>query len=217
MRGTFSSLTSPRVSRDAAITGSASFLFPAGVTVPLSGWPPSTTNRVACPCFRSGTLISSAAAASLACSIPIPPVATRETVRSPDYIRSRRSPLLQASEKARPAALACPRAGGIHYDELAMTILTNGRIHTMDDASSVVDTLVVRDGRVAFAGRRSDINAPAAEDVVDLDGRSVLPGLVDAHGHLMYLARARLTLDVGGLESEEGVAGKIADAARRAG
>ena len=98
-----------------------------------------------------------------------------------------------------------------------MTILTNGRIHTMDDASSVVDTLVVRDGRVAFAGRRSDINAPAAEDVVDLDGRSVLPGLVDAHGHLMYLARARLTLDVGGLESEEGVAGKIADAARRAG
>ena len=71
-----------------------------------------------------------------------------------------------------------------------MTILTNGRIHTMDAVSTVADTLVVRDGRVAFAGRRGDVNVPAPRSrSIDLEGRSVLPGLVDAHGHLMYLAR----------------------------
>jgi predicted amidohydrolase YtcJ len=71
-------------------------------------------------------------------------------------------------------------------------LLANGRIHAMDAHGSVVDTLVVRDGRIAFAGRRSEINPDADEAVVDLGGRAVVPGLVDAHAHLMNLARTRL-------------------------
>src|SRR5262252_5089032 len=94
-----------------------------------------------------------------------------------------------------------------------MAVLVNGRIYTFDASNPVVDALVVRDGRVAFAGRRAEINAPAAEDIIDLGGRAVLPGLTDAHGHLMYLARARLTLDVGGLRSEEAASRKVAQAA----
>jgi hypothetical protein len=103
----------------------------------------------------------------------------------------------------------------LSYDVLAMTVLTNGRIYTMDAAKPVVDTLVIRDGRVAFAGRRADTSVPASESVLDLAGRAVLPGLVDAHGHLMHLARARLTLDVGRAASEDGVARMVAAAASR--
>ena len=77
-------------------------------------------------------------------------------------------------------------------------LLTNGRVYLMDAWDTLVDTLVVRDGRVAFAGRRADVNVSGGEEVVDLGGRAVVPGLVDAHGHLMHLARARLTLDGGG-------------------
>jgi predicted amidohydrolase YtcJ len=94
-------------------------------------------------------------------------------------------------------------------------ILTNGRIYTMDSASRVVDTLVVREGRVGFAGRRADANVSAAEEVVDLEGRAVVPGLVDAHGHLMHLARARLTLDAGNAGSEAEVAERVAARAAR--
>ncbi len=97
-----------------------------------------------------------------------------------------------------------------------MTVLTNGRIHTLDDAGRVADTLVVRDGRVAFVGRRGDVNAPPGETSIDLGGRAVLPGLVDAHGHLMYLARGRLTLDVGGVTSEDAVARVVETAAAAA-
>ena len=89
-------------------------------------------------------------------------------------------------------------------------LLTNGRIYLMDAWNTVVDTLVVRDGRVAFAGRRADVNVSAAEDVIDLGGRAVVPGLVDAHGHLMHLARGRLTLDAGGARSEAEVAQRVA-------
>ncbi|HWN12812.1 MAG TPA: amidohydrolase family protein, partial [Candidatus Dormibacteraeota bacterium] len=94
-------------------------------------------------------------------------------------------------------------------------LLTNGRIHTLDAAGSVVDSLVVRDGRVAFAGRRADVNPAAREDVIDLGGRTVLPGLVDGHGHLMLLARARLELDLAAAGSEDEVAGMVAAEAAR--
>ena len=95
-------------------------------------------------------------------------------------------------------------------------ILSNGRIYTLGADDRVVDTLVVRAGRVVFAGRRGDVNIPAGESEIDLGGRAVLPGLVDAHGHLMYLARGRLTLDVAGLPSEAACAERAASRAASA-
>ncbi|MBI3826906.1 MAG: amidohydrolase [Candidatus Rokubacteria bacterium] len=94
-------------------------------------------------------------------------------------------------------------------------LVTNGRIYTLDAADRVVDSLVIRDGRVKFAGRRSDVELAAGEPVLDLEGRAVLPGLVDAHGHLMHLARARLSLDVSGAGSEEEMARRVGEAASR--
>jgi hypothetical protein len=85
----------------------------------------------------------------------------------------------------------------------------------MDAAGSVVDSVVIRDGRVAFAGRRADVNPAAREASVDLGGRTVLPGLVDAHGHLMLLARARLELDLACARSEDEIARMVAAAAAR--
>lgn len=94
-------------------------------------------------------------------------------------------------------------------------LLTNARIYTMDAGGSVADTLVVREGRVAYAGRRGDVNPAPGEPVLDLGGRAVLPGLVDGHAHLMHLARARLSLDATGLRSETAVAERVAAAAER--
>jgi imidazolonepropionase len=44
--------------------------------------------------------------------------------------------------------------------------------------------LVIDDGRVAWTGPASQ--APAADDMVDADGRAVLPGFVDSHAHLVF-------------------------------
>jgi len=96
-------------------------------------------------------------------------------------------------------------------------LLTNGRIYTLDAHLPVVDSLVLREGRVAFAGHRGDIDVPTSERVIDLGGRAVLPGLVDAHGHLMYLARGRLTLNAAGATSEESIAQMVRVAAEKAG
>lgn len=95
-------------------------------------------------------------------------------------------------------------------------LLTNGRIYTMDPANTVVDTLVIRDGRIAFAGRRAEASVPDAEEAIDLGGRAVLPGLVDGHAHLQHLARARMTLNATGVRSEEQIARMVASAAAKA-
>lgn len=96
-------------------------------------------------------------------------------------------------------------------------LLTNGRIYTMDPRNTVVDTLAIRDGRIVFAGRREDASLPDAEPALDLEGRAVLPGLVDGHAHLQHLARARMTLNATGIRSEEQIATLVAEAAAKAG
>ena len=92
-------------------------------------------------------------------------------------------------------------------------LLTNGRIYTLDARDAIVDTLVVRDRRIAFTGGRADVNPAVGEETIDLGGRAVLPGLVDAHGHLMHLARARLSFDARGGGSEDEIARRIGERA----
>jgi len=66
-------------------------------------------------------------------------------------------------------------------------VLTNGRIHTMDDRNTVANTVTIRNGRFAAVGGR----APAAGSnttVIDLKGRTAVPGLVEPHIHSVSLA-----------------------------
>lgn len=98
---------------------------------------------------------------------------------------------------------------------ISAMLLTNARIHTLDAHDTVPDTLVVREGRVAFCGRRDEVNAAVGEPTIDCGGRAILPGLVDGHGHLMHMARARFTLDASGLASEAAVAARVGEAAAR--
>lgn len=72
----------------------------------------------------------------------------------------------------------------------ADTVLVNGKIVTFD--STPAEALAVRDGRIAAIGRSADIRtlAGSATQVIDLAGRTVIPGLIDSHIHAI---RAGLT------------------------
>jgi predicted amidohydrolase YtcJ len=65
-------------------------------------------------------------------------------------------------------------------------LFTGGVVHTVDPAVPEADTVAVRDGRIAWVGLRGD--APdwvlEAAETVELHGRTLVPGFVDAHNHV---------------------------------
>ncbi len=67
----------------------------------------------------------------------------------------------------------------------ADTILLNGKVLTLDEQSSVVQALAIRDGKVIATGASADIvkHADAKTRIIDLDGRTAIPGLIDSHIH----------------------------------
>ena len=64
-------------------------------------------------------------------------------------------------------------------------IFVNGHILTMDASGTIAEAVSVRDGRIEAVGRSEVLLEEATEQtsIVDLRGRTLMPGFVDAHGH----------------------------------
>src|SRR5881394_3179323 len=63
-------------------------------------------------------------------------------------------------------------------------LLYNGKIVTVDDAFSIREAIVVKDGRIVAVGGNELRNRYAAARAIDLKGRMVIPGFNDTHIHL---------------------------------
>ena len=63
-------------------------------------------------------------------------------------------------------------------------ILTNGKILTVDDNFTIHDTVVVNEGLVIETGASSLATKYAAKEVIDLQGKTVMPGFNDSHTHI---------------------------------
>src|SRR3954463_856969 len=86
-------------------------------------------------------------------------------------------------------------------------IVTNARIYTVDDNHPFVQALAVRGGRVQFVGSNNEalaLRGPSTR-IIDATGRTVVPGIVDAHAHLSGLATALRNVDLTGTRSYDEV------------
>ncbi len=77
----------------------------------------------------------------------------------------------------------------------ADAILVNGKVITLDARSSVAQGIAIRNGRILEVGSNADVRKRADQRtrVIDLGGRTVIPGLMDSHIHAL---RAGLTYSV---------------------
>lgn len=83
-------------------------------------------------------------------------------------------------------------------------VIHNAKIHTMDDKNSVVQAIAIRDGKVVEVGPdRQIMNKYSADEFIDAEGKDIFPGLADAHGHMMSLARQKLSANLVGCTSME--------------
>jgi len=69
-------------------------------------------------------------------------------------------------------------------------ILSNGKIITVDDRFTIAQAVAIRGDRILAVGTNQDLARLAGPNTrrIDLRGKAVIPGLIDAHAHLMRAA-----------------------------
>jgi predicted amidohydrolase YtcJ len=105
------------------------------------------------------------------------------------------------------APKASPDDGKIDASDLIVV----SHIYTADTTQPEAEALVVHGGRIAFVGREPEARAHAAPDArtLDLRDRPILPGLADAHTHLLNLGRFLRNIDLTGAASYDEVIARV--------
>ena len=94
-------------------------------------------------------------------------------------------------------------------------VFYNGNIYTMDDGMPKAEAIAVGGGWVLDVGGTDEVLSRCRPGVhrVDLGGRTVIPGLVDAHAHFLGFAKLRAWVDLVGTSSLEDVMSKVSERA----
>jgi len=111
-------------------------------------------------------------------------------------------------------AAAAPAAA----QQPADLVVINARIYTADATRPVAHGLAIRDGKILFVGsvRGAEALAGPRTERWDLGGRTVIPGMVDAHVHLLGLGQALRIVDLVGTTSYEEVIARVVERAKTA-
>jgi predicted amidohydrolase YtcJ len=88
------------------------------------------------------------------------------------------------------AILSALASSGVRAQRNVDTIVTNGKILTVDDRFSIVEALAIDEGRIVTRGTRQEVARYAGPktQVIDVGGKTVIPGLIDNHFHLTRAA-----------------------------
>jgi len=76
--------------------------------------------------------------------------------------------------------------GRVYAQQTADMILHNGKILTVDDKFSIVEAVAVRGNQIVAVGNNADVLKLAGPNTqkIDLNGKTVVPGLIDTHLHI---------------------------------
>ena len=91
-------------------------------------------------------------------------------------------------------------------------IVTNANIYTVDDAFSKAESFAVKDGKIIAVGTTSEIdNKYKAIDTINAEGKTIVPGFIDAHCHFLGLGFNQQAVDLVGTKSFEDVVKRVLD------
>jgi predicted amidohydrolase YtcJ len=100
----------------------------------------------------------------------------------------------------------------------ASRLIHNAKIYCFDDEDLIADAILIESGRVVAVGRLDEVRQLTGSRQVetwDLDGATVLPGLIDTHPHLLHFAARKASLvDISDAVSHAQIVDRIADRAR---
>jgi predicted amidohydrolase YtcJ len=76
--------------------------------------------------------------------------------------------------------------GGVAVRTTEELVFVNGRIHTMDGSNAIANTVSIRNGRFSAVGGAAPARGPGIR-VIDLRGRTAVPGMIDNHNHIVLM------------------------------
>jgi predicted amidohydrolase YtcJ len=84
------------------------------------------------------------------------------------------------------------------HENDADVVLLGGRIITVDSDDTIAEAVALKDGRIIQVGNSHDVKHRIGDktSVIQLQGKTVLPGFIDAHTHIEGIADYHLHLDV---------------------
>ena len=112
--------------------------------------------------------------------------------------------LISASALSLGAQASAPKAD---------LIVVNGTVYTVDEAHPRASAFAVRNGRIIFVGsdREARMLAGSATQVIDARGNAVIPGMVDAHAHLLGLGTSLRNVQLAGSKTYEEVVARVVE------
>ncbi|SDS77577.1 amidohydrolase [Winogradskyella sediminis] len=89
-------------------------------------------------------------------------------------------------------------------------IVTNANIYTVDEAFSKAESFVVKDGKIIAVGTTSEISETyKANDTLNAEGQTIVPGFIDAHCHFLGLGLNQQAVNLVGTKSFEDMVKRV--------
>lgn len=85
----------------------------------------------------------------------------------------------------------------------------NGKVYSMDKDGESFEGFAVRDGKIVAVGSSEEISKISCDQLVDLDGKTVLPGFIDTHQHILSYAEGLQAVNLRGAKSFDEVKDRL--------
>ncbi len=118
---------------------------------------------------------------------------------------------MQARIAGAVIAWCCLFTGGTAHAGQADTVFLNGAVYTVDATHPTAAAVAIAQGRIVYVGADAAARKYVGSKtrVIDLQGRTLLPGFQDSHLHPGLAPNPDTTLDLGGLKTREEILGRI--------
>jgi hypothetical protein len=103
--------------------------------------------------------------------------------------------------------------------EPADLVLINGKIVTVDEKQPDAEAIAIRKDTIVAVGSRHEIERYIGKStqLLDIKGMFAMPGFIDGHGHLLFLGKSKMELDLTKAGDWDQIVSMVEDSVRKAG
>ncbi len=102
--------------------------------------------------------------------------------------------------------------------QTADTIFMGGNIYTVNENKGKMEAVAIKDGQIMYAGTTEEATKlkGSKTQVIDLNGKTMIPGFIDSHGHFMGMGYSKLILDLTQVETYAEIITMVEEAVEKA-